>query len=29
MYEENIGIIGHMMAEELKEAEKTYPQAMD
>jgi len=25
-YEENIGIIGHIMAEELKEAERTYPQ---
>jgi DnaD/phage-associated family protein len=26
LYEENIGIIGHIMAEELKEAEKSYPQ---
>jgi DNA replication protein len=26
LYEENIGIIGHIMAEELKEAEKNYPQ---
>lgn len=26
LYEENIGIIGHIMAEELKEAEKDYPQ---
>jgi DNA replication protein len=26
LYEENIGIIGHIMAEELKEAERTYPQ---
>ena len=25
LYEENIGIIGHIMAEELKEAEKEYP----
>ena len=26
LYEENIGIIGHIMAEELKEAETSYPQ---
>ncbi|MBI4282830.1 MAG: DnaD domain protein [Chloroflexi bacterium] len=26
LYEENIGVIGHIMAEELKEAEKSYPQ---
>jgi DNA replication protein len=26
LYEENIGIIGHIMAEELKEAERNYPQ---
>ncbi|MCH7997643.1 MAG: DnaD domain protein, partial [Chloroflexi bacterium] len=26
LYEENIGIMGHIMAEELKEAEKSYPQ---
>ena len=26
LYEENIGIIGHIMAEELKEAEEIYPQ---
>ena len=26
LYEENIGIIGHIMAEELKGAEKSYPQ---
>ena len=27
LYEENIGIIGHIMAEELKEAEKEYPES--
>ena len=27
LYEENIGIIGHIMAEELKEAEKQYPES--
>ena len=29
MYEENIGLLTPMIAEELRDAEKTYPEAMD